>query len=286
MTYRIKIVDSVAVGHDEVSSDAVFLTTPVGTKPYYAVATLLSSPAGYRAATATLTLDPATIDYAYLSVAQIIQWKYGQLSEVLNTKKSPFAYNDGDSSANYIIAGDLLTWQLLIAAVFRLNGGFSQTKLDGTELNHVFAGLYPRDDGDMEVFTINNTTAARTNLTYAASSPGAGEYTIASRSVDRLLITLGAAGTSGHVLCCKVSPAANDWIDEDVALKSWTEAQFQDYYWGVYGHLKACGDRYYALHGLIAGVTGTDAEKIAKLTDPGDPNYIDLTVGWPATSVN
>lgn len=221
-----------------------------------------------------------------LTLADVVAWKQGVLSEILETKKSPFVWDDGSGDDNYRLTGDLKDWMFMVAATYFANGGSGCHRLDGSQTIWPLVGAFPRDHDDLQVTVINKTTGAVTTLTYAASGPGATEYTIVTTIGSGTIISIGSAGTAGNFLAWAVVPSADwPWLTDSVVKKVWTQAQYRNYLWAAFGHLWACAGRYYALWTAIASVTGTDAEKIAKLTDPLDPDYVDLTGGWPATSV-
>lgn len=258
-----------------------------GTQPYIIPATLVNGPAPYRATAPNLTADPAQIDYPYLSLAAVVAWKKAELSTILETKKSPFTWNDGTGNDNYRLSGDLRDWMFMVTSAYFSNGGAVGWRLDGTQTIWPLPGLFPRDNADLQVVTVNKTNGAVTTLTYAASNPGAAQYTITTTLGVGTIITLGAAGTSGNFLVAAVVPGTDwPWLTDAVVKKTWTQAQYRGFLWAVYGHLWACAGRYYALHTAIVEVTGTDQEKIEKLTDPENAGYIDLTTGWPVTAVN
>lgn len=231
----------------------------------------------------------ATVTYTLTAIplSEVVTWKKGILSDVLTVKKSPFTWDDGDGAANYRLDGDIKDWMFMGAATFFSNGGAVGWRLDGTQTIWPLPGLFPRDNDDLQLVNMNKTTGAISPLTYAASDPGAGEYTIVSTSAVGVVVRSGAAGTAGDFIIGAVVPPANwPWLTAAVVKKTWTQAQYRAYLWAAFAHLWACTGRYYGLYNAIVGVTGTDAEKIEKLTNPEDPAYVDLTTGWPETSVN
>lgn len=235
---------------------------------------------GADSVTGTYTLTDLTLD-------QVVSWKKGILSDVLTSKKSPFTWDDGSGEDAYRLDGDLRDWMFMVATTFFSNGGAVGWRLDGTQVIWPLPGLFPRDHDDLQLVVVNKTNGAVTPLTYAASNPGASEYTITTTLGVGAIVTLGAAGTAGNFLIGAVVPGADwPWLTAAVVKKTWTQAQYRNYLWAVFAHLWACAGRYYALYNAIVGVTGTDAEKIDKLTNPENPAYVDLSGGWPATSVN
>lgn len=235
---------------------------------------------GADSVTGTYTLTAISLD-------AVVAWKKGVLSDVLSVKKSPFTWDDGDGSASYRLDGDLKDWMFMVTATYFSNGGAVGWRLDGSQVIWPLPGLFPRDNDDLQVVVVNKTNGAVSTLTYAASNPGATEYTITTILGAGAVITLGAGGTAGNFLVAATVPPANwPWLTAAVVKKTWTQEQYRNYLWAAFAHLWACAGRYYGLYNAIVGVTGTDAEKIDKLTNPENPAYVDLTTGWPATSVN
>lgn len=235
---------------------------------------------GADSVTGTYTLTALSLD-------AVVAWKKDQLSNILSAKKSPFAWDDGGGTANYRLDGDIKDWMFLVAANYFSNGGAVGWRLDGSQVIWPLPGLFPRTNADLQVVVVNKTNGAVSTLTYAASNPGATEYTITTTLGTGVVITLGAGGTAGNFLVAAVVPPADwPWLTAAVVKKTWTQAQYRAFLWAAFAQLWGCAGRYYALHTAITSVTGTDEEKIAKLTNPDDPGYIDLTTGWPETSVN
>lgn len=235
---------------------------------------------GADSVTGTYTLTALSLDV-------VVAWKKGELSDVLFAKKSPFAWDDGAGTANFRLDGDLMNWMFMVATTFFSNGGAAGWRLDGSQVIWPLPGLFPRTNADLQVVIVNKTNGAVSTLTYAASNPGATEYTITTTLGTGVVITLGDGGTAGNFLVAAVVPPADwPWLTAAVVKKTWTQAQYRNYLWAAYAHLWGCAGRYYALYNAIVGVTGTDEEKIAKLTNPANPDYVDLTTGWPETSVN
>lgn len=180
--------------------------TAAGKQPYILQATLVNGPSAFRELEPDLTTDPAEINYPYLPLASVVAWKKGQLSNILTVKKSPFTWDDGAGATNYRLDGDLKDWMFMVSAAYFANGGAVGWRLDGSQVIWPLPGLFPRTNADLQVVVVNKTNGAVTTLTYAASNPGATEYTITTTLGTGLIITLGAAGTSGNFLVAAVVP--------------------------------------------------------------------------------
>ena len=218
------------------------------------------------------------------TLAEAQKWKRAILSDVLEVKAYEFNWDDGGGLAPYRLDGKTTDFITVLSAAYLAMGAGGFHILDGVTTVWLGLGAFPRNENNMEVFTVAANGTGRVNLSYVASAPIAGEYTLdwTNQKEHYIGIILGSAGTVGHYLCWY--PWVNDsfkWLTSDVVKKTWTSRQYREFLGAALTHVKACGDNYFAVHLAIENATA-----VAELNDDQDPGYVNENAGWPASSTN